>query len=347
MSWGLGQVEVHLSLIFTIAATSLALFLVGVFYPTLSDLRMAAATLPIVWVVSLLVRVAVQILAIGVAGNDLETVVGPTGNLSIDYERLDGPIVFSYAIAGQAATILLGLLGLMVFAALSPASPEGFQLYTVLEFQAGWHSLDWASQILWVNAFIAFLHILPAAPFDMRALIFGWWRIADRKASLSTIYRGLGSLNSHLACLLGGFGMAVLALDMVSQRSFAGWYTIFAPAVYLLVVSRWERSLASDIDDIGPFDQHSQEHQSELRRLASVRAKASSANLAGMGDESDLIERRNEQPANDNRLDVDNILRKLHREGETSLSLREKEALLSASRLLQAKRHARSNEPDK
>ncbi len=344
LSWGLGQVEIHLSLFVSVLLCSLGLVASATLIPDqpqLADLNYAAVTLPIIWIVSLLVRLAVQILAIGIHGNDLETVVGPTGNLSTDYERLEGPVLLTYSVAGQAATLLLALLGFTVHAAISHPSTS---IAEAFNFHGGWDSRGWASQILWVNLFLFVLHLLPSAPFDMRAFAFGWWKIANRKLAISGAYRGLGNLNSHLASILVGIGMTILALDFFTPRQLAGGALVFVPAAYLYLVSRWEHSLASDIDDLNQLDrQLGAALFDSSSQLEPSNAKARSVQAAHAGiDPVDEFGKFVEQPKRDESLDVDNILRKLYRHGDASLTASEREALLTASRQIKAKRNSES-----
>ncbi len=106
----------------------------------MAELRTAAITLPLIWLVSLLIRVAAQQLAIGNYANQLETIVGPAGNLSTDHERLDGPVMFSYAIAGQVATASLAILGFVVSAAIAPLNESPLTATELLDFKSGWNS---------------------------------------------------------------------------------------------------------------------------------------------------------------------------------------------------------------
>ncbi len=342
MSWGIGQVEVHLSLFISVLLCSLGLLVSGTIYteqPQFSDLTYAAVTLPIVWIISLLVRLAIQILAIGVHGNDLETVVGPTGNLSTDYERLDGPVLVTYAAAGQAATLLLALLGFTVHAAVSQPANSFVEAFN---FHGGWHSKGWASQILWVNVFLFVLHLLPSAPFDLRAMAFGWWKIANRKLSIAGAYRALGILNSHLGSILVGVGITLLAMEFFSSQFLVGGALIFIPAAYLYLVSRWEHALACDIEDLGNFERHlNSTHFESTSRLepSGTKARSNQAGLLHSPSNGDEFARLSDSSQREESLDVDNILRKWYREGEASLTASERAALLSASRELKAKRH--------
>ncbi|MCA9183836.1 MAG: hypothetical protein KDA51_20380, partial [Planctomycetales bacterium] len=171
--WGLGQAQIHSSLLILLAALSILVAMAGLSRPGLSEMLPAAITLPIVWVVSLAVRVASQQLALGPTAIEMETTVGPTGNLSTDYEYLPGRRMLLYAAAGQTASMGLVLLGAVVSAALIQAQGRVVEPADLLDLKGGWHSGAWASQIMWVNLFLTCLHLLPTVPFDMRAALFG------------------------------------------------------------------------------------------------------------------------------------------------------------------------------
>ena len=75
--WGLGQARIHSSLLLMLATLSILLVFVGVSRPGFAEFLPAALTLPIVWVISLAVRVAAQQLVLGESSIEMETTVGP------------------------------------------------------------------------------------------------------------------------------------------------------------------------------------------------------------------------------------------------------------------------------
>lgn len=228
--WGFGHVEIHSSLIIALPSLAISLFLLSFMRFGMAELRTAAVTLPLIWFISLLIRVAAQQLAIGTHSNHLETIVGPAGNLSTDHERLDGPIMFSYAVAGQMATASLIILGFIVAAAIAPVNQPDILNQTtltaseLLDFKCGWTSRAWASQIMWLNLFIGSLHLLPTVPFDMRALVYACSRIRNRRISQSHIYSKLASMDSHLSCILLGVGVACAVIQFNYEGLVTGWY---------------------------------------------------------------------------------------------------------------------------
>jgi len=332
---GLQHVYIHLSALIALPSTAIALAVLSLSYAGYSELRSAAVTLPIVWILSLLVRVAAQMLAIGSHGDEFEMVVGPAGNISNDYEHLSGPSMLSYAVAGQSATLLLALLGLLVLGAIAPAPASGLTMASILDFQAGWGSNAWASQIVWVNGFLFVLHLLPAAPFDARALIVGWTRVSQPNLPPWRLHRLLASTDSHLAVALAGFALAMIATRLATMDSVLFWYALLFVSMYLLTVSQLEAFQAQQEEEFAepelphawkkrdPSSTINIQRQSKLMsEYRSASAYAESVELSSMAET----------------LDIDEILRKLHREGQDALSPFEKEALLSASREIQARR---------
>lgn len=338
--WGFGHVEIHSSLIIALPSLAAALVLLSFTRLGMAELRTAAITLPLIWLISLLIRVAAQQLAIGTHANNLETIIGPAGNLSTDHERLDGPIMFSYAVAGQMATASLVILGFVVSAATAPVNQADLLNQTaltaseLLDFRGGWNSRAWASQIMWLNLFIGSLHLLPTVPFDMRALVYACSRIRNRRISQSRIYSTLASMDSHLSCVLLGVGLACAVVQFNFQGLVTGWYGFIAASVYLFVGGRWEAARAAE------FDEPALEEPAYMRRRDPAHARQSESPFPARSDyqphsphyaaeDSDIV-----TPV----LDVDEILRKLHREGESSLSDLERQALLSASQRLKSQR---------
>ncbi len=337
--WGFGHVEIHSSLIIALPSLAAALILLSLMKLGMAELRTAAVTLPLIWLGSLLIRVAAQQLAVGTHANHLETIIGPAGNLSTDHERLDGPVMFSYAVAGQLATASLIILGFIVSAAIAPVNQDdlmnsaGLTTSELLDFKCGWTSRAWASQIMWLNLFIGSLHLLPTVPFDMRALVYACNRIRDRRTSQARIYQKLASMDSHLSCILLGIGLTCMVFQLNFTSVITGWYGFIAAAVYLFVGGRWEAARAAE------FDEPAYEEPTYLRRRDPAHARQSDSPFPARSEyqphgahyamqDSDVI------PA----LDIDEILRKLHREGESSLSDDERQALLTASRRLKNQR---------
>lgn len=71
--------------------------------------------------------------------------------------------MLAYAVAGQASTLLMGLLGVLILGAVTSSPVDGIALATLLDLQTGWGADAWASQLVWVNGFLFLLHMLPAA----------------------------------------------------------------------------------------------------------------------------------------------------------------------------------------
>ena len=63
--WGFGHVEIHSSLIIALPSLAAALILLSFARLGMAELRTAAVTLPLIWLISLLIRVAAQQLAVG------------------------------------------------------------------------------------------------------------------------------------------------------------------------------------------------------------------------------------------------------------------------------------------
>lgn len=323
----LRSVFVHMSTLLMVPAVALGISAIPYVTSLDGHWNIAAITIPIVWLLSLAARIGAQAMAIG-GQSGFEFVVGPTGNLSHEYDRLSGPNMMSYAVAGQSATLILALIGMMVLGA-SPSSP-GLTLAGVLELQTGWHWSAWASQLLWVNSLLFVMHMLPASPFDARALYVGWHQISHPGSSVNAVYRSLSSINSHLGTAGAAFSLAMIFVRWVETQPPGGWYFLLMVSIYLLVVSQIEAYHAHQAEEF--LDPPA----SKLRqrpRLASYPDSPYSKFANFDEDPLDL-------PSPHEVLDVDEILRKLHREGQESLSAFEKEALLSASRELKARRQS-------
>ncbi|MEZ6151623.1 MAG: hypothetical protein R3C09_16055 [Pirellulaceae bacterium] len=358
--WGLGQAQIHSSLLILLAALSILVAMAGFSRPDLSEMLPAAITLPIVWVVSLAVRVAAQQLALGPTAIEMETTVGPTGNLSTDYEYLPGRRMLLYAAAGQTASMGLVLLGAVVSAALIQAQGRVVEPAKLLDLQGGWHSGAWASQIMWVNLFLTCLHLLPTVPFDMRAALFGVFSLQNRNAQEPFVFRKVAVLVSHLSTFMLGMGMSTLLMSLIWQREIIGWYAATAAAVYLFVAAQWEASRADELEEQympvlarshAPHAKQTRRPHLKFRPITepgtargtpqSQNGLAESAPPAELADNSFSTNIRGEEFSEDRSLaslDIDEILRKLHRQGRDALSRLEQEALLNASQKLQEKR---------
>lgn len=337
-SWGFGFVEIHSSLLIALPSLAVALLVLSYTRLGMAELRTAAVTLPLIWLFSLLIRVAAQQLAIGTHANHLETIVGPAGNLSTDHERLDGPVMFSYAIAGQMATVSLVILGFVVSAAIAPVGQSALvnqpalTASELLDFQCGWTSRAWASQIMWLNLFIGSLHLLPTVPFDMRALVYACNRIRNRRLAQSRIYQTLASMDSHLSCILFGIGIAALVFQYNFSQIVTGWYGFIAASIYLFVGGRWEAARAAE------FDEPAYEEPALMSRRDPAHARQTDSPFPARSEYRPHLSDYS-TPDVDRTLDLDEILRKLHREGQSSLSEVERQALLTASKRLKNQRN--------
>ncbi len=336
--WNMDHVELHATLLVALPALALSLTLLSILYPGWTELRTAAVSLPLVILASLAVRTAAQQLALGGHAGRFETIIGPVGNHSNDYERLEGPIMFSYAVAGQIATASLVILGFIVSAATEPAMQASPTLAGLFDFRCGWSSRALASQILWANLFLCVLHLLPTWPFDMRAMLFACCKIRRRNVDQAAIHHFLHAVHTHLSAFVWGIAVAGFALEWMLPTFFTGWYSFAAVGVYLMVASRWEylHTLELDAQFIAA------EAVPTLRRDTAHARKPDSSHRKTVEfprvREPVVAEFT---PYESTPADVDDILRKLHREGHAALSASEKEALLSASRKLKEKRGQR------
>jgi hypothetical protein len=348
---GLSRAVVHNSLVATLGLFAIGLLVLIALNPSLSNLRSLAITLPVVWIISLTVRLAAQQLAVGAYSLELETRVGPTGNLSTDYEYMPSQQIFRYAVAGHAATAFLFLLGLAVSvvllsqeAAISSAQTWKQNLAALVDIQHGWSSLAWASQILWVNFVIGCLNFLPTIPFDNRALLYSL--LTRKRFGLeATVLHRLSLLNSHLSTALLGCGAAMLVVVVTSKNYEANniWYAVVAASVYLFVASRWERSRALQLEEqympLSKVRRDSRHHQPAAPHGVCSTDSSQRQHRHSHRHTSSSSGRHHGQSAVGDDV-LDDILRKLHREGTAALSSREKEALLMASHRLQEKRRS-------
>ncbi|MCA9194967.1 MAG: hypothetical protein KDB03_24515 [Planctomycetales bacterium] len=340
-SWQIGQIRIHFSLLLIVAVFSLGILILASTQPGMMELRTAALTLPVVWLGSLIVRTAAQQLCLGVHAQDCETLLGPCGNLSTDYEFLPWSSNVRYTLVGQGASAALAGVGLLISAVLAPE--ENSSLATILDFQAGFESRAWATQIMWMNAFFFVLHLFPAVPFDTRALCYGLLVRLPQANIQVTPYRTLSALQSHLAAVLMGAGVVLASLGVGVGLDFAGWYASFAAAFYLFVGSRWEDSRAKELEshyqiqswqsDVVHSTVAAPAARSQANQLVE-RAEAAAEEMLGTGN---YVERMDEF------LDVDEILRKLHREGKAALSAAENAVLIDASRRMKARQRKKTN----
>ena len=320
-------IYIHVSTLLALPLAALAIFLVPLFTSLDGQWSVAALTIPVVWLASLTVRVLAQWLAIG-SQSDFDLVVGPTGNISQDYDQLTGPNMMSYAVAGQSATMIMALLGVLLLGATT--SSPGLTIASMLELQTGWHLNAWASQLIWVNTFLFGMHLLPSAPFDARALYVGWRHISQPGVSAGTIHRMLAGVNSHIGTAIAGFSLAMLVVRIAENQPAGIWHFLLMVSIYMFVVSQIEGYQGQQADELT-------EPPTPRRRQRPQLASYSDRSFAKFTnyDEDPL-----DIPSPHEVLDVDEILRKLHREGQDSLSAFEKEALLSASRELKARRQS-------
>lgn len=366
VSWGWIKANVHSSLLFTLAILVMAILALSSLQPGLAELRTLALTLPTVWVVSLAVRIAAQHLSIGEDSLELQTKLGPTGNLSTDYEYLRPIQILKYSVAGHAATIFLVVLGMVITAASLPADTTRTssmgggspQLATLWDVHGGWGSLAWASQIMWVNLLVGILNLLPTVPFDNRALLYGLF-LLRRKKSETSVHSNLAVFNSHLSAFMLGTSCAAVALSIFHDIESIGWYALAAAGVYLFVAGRWEMARVQQLEEqnvqlTGPIrDKHHRHHSSRSHRSGANVGEISHSSSGDLGDSAIQNFVPSEASANgspvacqERRLHVseaylDEILRKLHREGAGALSVREQEALLTASQKLKEKHRSK------
>lgn len=332
-SWG--QAKIHSSLLITLFLISFATLTLSVTRPSLADFKPFVLTLPTIWVISLAVRIAAQHLVIGSHSLELETLLGPTGNLSTHYEDLPPKQILGYALAGHAATIGLVLLGALVNLASAPID-QGLTTWTaLLDVQGGWSNRSLASQIMWINLVIGVLNLLPTIPFDNRAFMYSLM-CRGQFGEEPSILRRLALADSHLATLLLGAGSTLFMLSLVSDTEYFGWYALIAASVYLFVASRWEAARSYQLEEQYMPVVNVRQDVAQ-RRVPTPHFKKPQREISESParQPTKLEERRERQPAAET--DIDEILRKLHREGTGSLSIQEQEALLSASQRLKEK----------
>lgn len=349
------KANVHSSLLFTLALLVIGLLVVSGLRSGLAELRTLALTLPVIWVVSLAVRIAAQHLSIGEDSLEFQIRLGPTGNLSTDYEFLRPVQILKYSVAGHTATLFLVVLGMVITSAVLPVEQSqkfpadvSTSAAALLDVHGGWSSLAWASQILWVNLIIGSLNLLPTIPFDNRALAYGLIMLR-RRESESEVLRSLATFTSHLAAFFLGIGLAILGLSVLFGLDSGGWYAVTAAGVYLFVASRWEASRAQQLEaQCFHLEANGRDHHHPAPPCKSKHHRSEASRTSQSSGTS--LRQPTEQPAiagppagkSGRRMHVseaylDEILRKLHREGTDALSVREQEALLTASEKLREK----------
>lgn len=346
---------------------------IGMLFPIASWIGLAprematvVTTLPFIWVGSVVVRFASQQYFLGSYAVETQFVIGPTGNQSIDYEFLPRSRLAAYAFAGQFASLVLVAVGLLVVIATLGAASSGAEwyLHNLLDFRGGWSNRAIGSQIAWVNLFLLALHCLPTVPFDMRAAVFGAIRRGEPMAFEPRALRNMSGIDTHLAAAFLGVGAASLVISVAAGVS-TGWYAFLGAAMYLFVAGRWEGARAVEAeqqyshmpvresfpsrrqpiakgphfqmsanDDDEGLERTSIEDVNVLERDHAIEALEEGARSQDSLDSDELAE---EALAN---LDLDEILRKLHREGADSLSNVERDCLMIASKELNARREA-------
>lgn len=346
---------------------------IGMLFPIASWIGLAprematvVTTLPFIWVGSVIVRFAAQQYFLGNYAGETQFVIGPSGNQSIDYEFLPRSRLLAYAFAGQFASLVLVAVGLLVVIATLGAATSGAEwyLHNLLDFRGGWSNRAIGSQIVWVNLFLLTLHFLPTVPFDMRAAVFGVIRRGEPMALEPRSLRHMSGLDTHLAAAFLGVGASCLVISLVAGVS-TGWYAFLGAAMYLFVAGRWEGARAAEAEQ-----QYSHMPLREsLQRRRQPIAKGPHFSIAASDDDEGLertsvedvnvldldhaIEALDEETLGENAavsadlseevnvdLDLDEILRKLHREGADALSNVERDCLMSASKELNARREA-------
>lgn len=339
-----GHSEIHSSLLFTLALLACVLFSLGLYRESFLEFRTVAITLPLVWLGSLSVRLAAQQLAAGGYASDTETLVGPTGNLRTDYEFWPSKVIWAYSVAGQCASLGLVSIALVVNVAVAELGSEGVAMAQLLGFEGGWSSRAWATQIFWVNAFLFCLHLLPTIPFDMRASVFALFGWKARNAQEPFVFRRIGLFDSHLAAIMLGVCVTCASLGWYFQSDLLVWCIAGAASIYLFVASRWEHSRARELEAQyapgvpmeGSVRHAVRQVGARLRRVSEEIEEP--ADLLVADDETVRAEEDFEDEELEQAMDLDEILRKVHRDGVDSLSDQEQDALLSASRQLKARR---------
>ena len=175
------------------------------------------------------------------------------------------------------------------------------------------------------------MHLLPASPFDARAIYVAWWYLTRPGVSPGTIHMSLSATDSHIGTAVASFSLAMIYVRVMESQPAGIWHFLLTVSIYLLLISQSEAYQAQRVDAL-------MQPPSPRRRTRPQLASYSDTTFSKFAeyDEDPL-----DMPSPHEVLDVDEILRKLHREGQESLSAFEKEALLSASRELKARRQSR------
>lgn len=251
-----------------------------------------------------------------------------------------------YALAGQSATLALILLGALVNLASIPADQTITIGSALLDVVGGWSNRALATQIMWVNLVIGVLNLLPTIPFDNRALLYSLL-CRGQFGEEPAILRRLASADSHLATLLMGAGSTLFVLSCITREDYFGWYALIAAAVYLFVASRWEAARSHQLEEQympvlnvrqdTPARRPPAPHFGQAAREARSKGKAVREKLSDKVEPTLQASTPMGESAPSSESDIDEILRKLHREGTGSLSIQEQEALLTASQKLKEK----------
>jgi hypothetical protein len=126
--------------------------------------------------------------------------------------------------------------------------------------------------------------------------------------------------------------MIVTRLSMMDSALV--WYALLFVSIYLLMVSQFEAFQAQQEEE---FAEPELPHAWRKRDSTSLNIQRQSK-LMSEYQSSSAYSESVELSSMAETLDIDEILRKLHREGQDALSPFEKEALMSASREIQARR---------
>ncbi len=354
-----GQVRFHPSTYAWLITLAVSMCLLASSSLSFRELYPAAISLPVLWCVSVLFRLSAQQFALNRDAGETIWLVGPTGNLSLDYEFLQRRRLLIYALAGQIAGLSLLAVGWLVQWATAEA--ESLALWQV-DFRGGWSNHALATQLFWVNAFLCGLHLLPTVPFDMRALLFGMIRGGEIAPVNPFVLREVSKVVSHLSAIAFGSGVTLLVLSAFRVVELP-WYALIGCAVYLFVAAHWEAARANELEQqYSPLNHAGRPGSRQRRRrpTASLDLSSADSHLADIEeaalrsveeddgetswhDEASFPVINQEESSREHSkqlksLDIDEILRKLHREGRESLTDEEHSFLISTSEQINQKR---------
>lgn len=376
----LGRMRIHPTLPVVVVGLAM-LFPIACWIGVASwELATVGLTFPAIWLGSVFFRFAAQQWALGDYARDTQFVVGPVGNQSIDYEYLPRNRLLAYAAAGQLASLMLALVGLVVVSATLSAStqaPTGWA--NLLDFRGGWNHRALGSQVLWFNLFLLAIHALPTVPFDTRAAVFSVIRRGQPMTYEPRVLRAMGSVDNFIGAMALGGGVTLLCVALI-QGTPSGWYALVGLAILLFVAGRWEVARADEAEqkyeakpaqpkrrrlrpamhgphftakpegiepasndrstapsDFEDYDALSDEFEKRHRDHAFEDFAESDAS-PGVLPIDETLDADGESEFDEPPLDVDEILRKLHRDGADSLSEPERETLMTASRQLNDRR---------